>query len=165
MKKFCILLFSFAFFTSVYSQTSLTETETLINAVNKAFNEHNIKEYVSYFSDDAVFYNTPDYKDSVNNKQAFEQLVTSWFFLIPDLTTKVNHTYISGNTIVEEFDLSGTVKALLPGYPANLKDKSFNVKACSVGTIENGKIKSLYMYWDYLSMLNQLGWTNIVPGH
>jgi len=165
MKKFYMLLFTLLPFISVYSQPASAETDTLINVVNKAFNEHNVKEYVSYFSDDAVFYNTPDYKDSVKNKQAFEQLVIGWFTLVPDMKTKVNHTYISGNTVIEEFDLSGTVKALLPGYPANLKDKSFNVKACSVATIENGKIKTLNMYWDYLSMLNQLGWTNIVPGH
>ena len=165
MKKFYMLLFTLLPFISVYSQPASAETETFINAVNKAFNEHNIKEYVSYFSDDAVLYSTVDYKDPVNGKQAIEQLVTGWFSLIPDLTTTVKDTYTSGNTVIEEFNFSGTIRGTVPGYPENLKDKSFDLKACSVATIEKGKIKTLNMYWDYLSMLNQLGWTNIVPGH
>jgi hypothetical protein len=138
---------------------------TLVAAADKAFNDHNIKEYVSYFSDDASIYSTVDYKEPVKGKQAIEQLVSGWFAITPDIKSKTYHIYISGDTVIEEFEFGGTVGVILPGYPENLKNKSYNVKACSVSTIENGKIKTMNLYYDYLSILNQLGWTNIVPGH
>src|SRR6266487_1869873 len=104
MKKFCTLLFALTSFSAVFSQSSSNETETIIAAAGKAFNEHNIKEYISYFSDDAVLYNTVDYKDSAKGKQAIEQLVTGWFTLTPDLNSKVYHTYTNDNTVIEEFE-------------------------------------------------------------
>ena len=163
MKKIFIALLVYITTTSAFSQTS--DISEIVAAATKAFNDHNIKEYMSYFSDDAELFNTVDYKTPVKGKQAVEQLVAGWFMLIPDVNTKVNHTYIHGNTVIEEFEFGGTVKVILPGYPENLKDKSFTVKACTVTTLENGKIKTMNMYYDYLSLLNQLGWTNIVPGH
>jgi steroid delta-isomerase-like uncharacterized protein len=165
MKKMFFLFITLACFDAAFSQTSSSDIETLVAAADKAFNEHNIQEYVSYFADDAEMYSTVDYKEPVKGKEAIEQLVTGWFTLIPDMATKENHTYVNGNTVIEEFEFGGTIKALLPGYPPDLKDKTFNVKACTVTTIENGKVKTMNMYWDYLSLLNQLGWTNIVPGH
>jgi steroid delta-isomerase-like uncharacterized protein len=165
MKKMFFLLVTLACFNAAFSQTSSSNIETLVAAADKAFNEHNVQEYVSYFADDAIFYNVVDYKQPITGKQAIEQLVNGWFALIPDVTTKINQTYINGNTVIEEFEFGGTVKAVLPGYPADIKDKTFNVKACTVTTIENGEVKTMNMYYDYLSILNQLGWTGIVPGH
>jgi len=151
---------------SVFTLTKISSAQTsIIIAATKAFNDHDIKKYISYFSDDAELYNTADYKEPAKGIQAIEQLIAGWFMLIPDVTTKVIRTYTYENIVIEEFEFSGTVKALLPGYPENLKDKSFNVKACSVTTLQDEKIKTINMYWDYLSLLNQLGWKNIVPGH
>lgn len=148
-----------------FAQNASTPALSVIDSINNAFNAHDIKTYVSYFADDAVFYNVADYKVETKGKRAIENLYNGWFYLIPDFSTKVNNRYINGNTVIEEFEMSGTVKALLPGYSENLKDKTFNVKVCSVSVFENDKVKSLTIYYDYLSMLNQLGWTNIVPGH
>lgn len=164
MKKIFIALFVCTCFTFILLQTVSAQTE-IIDAANKAFNDHNVQDYVALFSDDAQYFSNVDYKETVKGKDALTQLVTGWFTIIPDISARISHSYISGNTVIEEFEFSGTIKALLPGYPESLKDKSFNVKACSVSTLENGKVKTMNMYWDYLSMLNQLGWTNIVPGH
>lgn len=165
MKKLLILLIAAGCFQTVYCQSSSNENETMFAAMDKAFNDHNMKEYFSYFADDCVFWNSVDYKVIIKSKQAMESQYNGWFYLIPDMKASVIRRYSMDNIVVEEFEFGGTIKVVPPGFPETIKDKSFSTRACSVSTLENGKIKSVNMYYDYISMLNQLGWTNIVPGH
>lgn len=53
----------------------------------------------------------------------------------------------------------GKHSADLPGMPAT--GKSFSVPSASVGTIENGKIKTNTDYWNMHDLLRQLG---VIPG-
>jgi len=149
----------------VFAQAAVEPTMSMIDSINVAFNNHDLQTYLSYFSDDAVFYNSADDKVITKGKKAIENLYNTGFYLIPDFRVTVSNTYVSGNTVVEEFMFSGTVNVVPPGYPESIKGKTFNTKACSVATFENGKIQSIKTYYDYLTMLNQLGWVNIVPGH
>jgi hypothetical protein len=51
MKKMFFLLVTLACFNAAFSQTSSNDIEALITTFDKAFNDHNVKEYVSYFAE------------------------------------------------------------------------------------------------------------------
>ena len=96
---------------------------------------------------------TPDVK--VKTREEFINLQKSFISSMPDQKI-VNEMLISeGNLVAAYSTYSGTLTGPMGNFPAT--GKSMSMKFVSFFRVENNKIAEIWVEWDNINMLSQLG--------
>jgi steroid delta-isomerase-like uncharacterized protein len=92
--------------------------------------------------------------------EAVKQWVVGVRTAFPDLNVKIDETIIKGDRIIAFYTLTGTNKG--PGlWPPT--GKKTVIKGVSIGRTVNGKFAEMLIYYNYASLLTQLGFTFTPP--
>jgi steroid delta-isomerase-like uncharacterized protein len=122
------------------------------------FNEGKIAEALEDWADDAELV-TP-LAPELKGKQAIAGYWRQMRESFPDAKVTVHRMVGEGDTVVTEYTFTGTNTGPLrlpTGEILPATNKSTTGPALDIGTIENGKVKSLHQYWDTVPGMVQLG--------
>jgi steroid delta-isomerase-like uncharacterized protein len=118
-------------------------------------NAHKAGKAVSYFSAQAEWIDMATGERFAGLEQTtlnYEELFTA----LPDLKIEVTHRYVAKDSIIEQVVVSGTHKGDWHGIPATNKKVRFPL--CSIYRFDKAnKIKSESAYYDFLTILKQVG--------
>jgi steroid delta-isomerase-like uncharacterized protein len=127
--------------------------EKLIRRYYKAMNERDFDTVWGCFASDVV------YTDAALGHvyRGLEEFKAFYFeyMLAPDVSLTMEAIVATDSAYGVTNHFSGKHAADLPGLPAT--GKSFSVASASIGTIENGRVKTNTDYWNMNALLTQLG--------
>ena len=122
-------------------------TIELLDAIQDAFNRHDVDGILSYFAEDCewLMARGPDPWEAkrLHGKPAIAEVLSSRYAAIPDMRwTDMSH-FISpdGSKACSEWTVKGTPKG---GEPINWL-------GCDVWTFANGSVKKKDTYWKFIS--------------
>jgi steroid delta-isomerase-like uncharacterized protein len=127
---------------------------TNLNDYVAAWNSHDTEKIVSFYTDDIV-YEDLGAGQIYRGKEALRGVDTYLFGAFPDLNFEVKSSFISGDWSASEWVMSGTHKGDIPGLPAT--GKRFSIRGASVAELKEGKIKRISHYYNWITLLQQLG--------
>jgi steroid delta-isomerase-like uncharacterized protein len=96
---------------------------------------------------------TPDVQ--VNSREEFKQLQESFLVSMPDQNITIEMLVAEGDKVAAYATYSGTQTGPMGDFPAT--GKSVKSKFLSIFRITNGRIAELWVEYDNLAMLSQLG--------
>lgn len=96
---------------------------------------------------------TPDVQ--VNSREEFKQLQQSFYTSMPDQRITTEMLIAEGDKVAAYATYTGTLTGPMGDFPAT--GKSTESKFLSFFRIEDGRIAELWVEWDNLAMLTQLG--------
>ncbi len=129
------------------------------DAFNTAQNRHDVPKLLELVADNVSYWD-PSLPAPITGRVAFENYWRESFKTFPDSTVKVLSRITSEDQVVDEVEWSGTNKGPIniPGAPAiPATGKHVSGKAVAVARTKDGKVTSLNVYYDNLSMMAQLG--------
>ncbi|MCG6912433.1 ester cyclase [bacterium BMS3Abin03] len=91
----------------------------------------------------------------VNSREGFKRLQESFLASMPDQKITVKMLIAEGDKVAGYATYSGTLTGPMGEFPAT--GKSVESKFLSIFRIEEGRIAELWVEWDNLAMLTQLG--------
>lgn len=91
----------------------------------------------------------------VNSREEFKKLQESFLTSMPDQKITAEMVIAEGDKVAVYATYSGTLTGPMGEFPVT--GKSVESKFISIFRIEGGRIAELWVEWDNLSMLNQLG--------
>jgi steroid delta-isomerase-like uncharacterized protein len=120
-----------------------------------AWNSHDINTILSFFTDDGIYEDVAHGIVNQGKKEITGYLNTS-FNDFPDLKIEVKTVFGTGVWTVFEIVTSGThAHSSRPEVPAT--GKTFSVRAVSIFQLRNGKISRQSEYYNYATLLQQVG--------
>ena len=131
-----------------------TDPTSVVKDWTDAINRHDTDAAVTYLSNDSVFSNTGSGQRFVGvaeNRVHYDELFTVW----PDVRFEIVKLFSAGEYYVKEWIMTGVHRGDLPGLPGN--DRSFRVLGAGVGVVRNGKIAEATEYWNFATLLAQIG--------
>lgn len=96
---------------------------------------------------------TPDVQ--VNSREEFIQLQKSFLTSMPDQKVTAEMLIAEGDKVAAYATYTGTLTGPMGDFPAT--GKSMASKFMTIFRIEEGRISEIWVEWDNLSMLTQLG--------
>ena len=96
---------------------------------------------------------TPDVQ--INSREEFIQLQKSFLTSMPDQKITVEMNVAEGDKVASYATYTGTLTGPMGDFPAT--GKSVASKFITIFRIEDGRIAEVWVEWDNLSMLTQLG--------
>ena len=123
-----------------------------------AYNAKNWDEVDRTITSDAVY-------DEVANRRVARgasdviTLWKGWAEAMPDSSGTIESAFVSGNTVILELTWRGTHAGPLrtPGGDLPATGNSFEVRACMIVDVSDGKTRVMRHYFDMATMLAQLG--------
>ena len=123
-----------------------------------AYNAKNWDEVARTIASDAVY-------DEVANRRVARgasEVVTrwkGWGEAMPDSSGTIESALVSGNTVILELTWRGTHSGPLrtPGGDLPPTGNTFEVRACMIVDVSDGKTRVMRHYFDMATMLAQLG--------
>ena len=105
------------------------------------------------------------YPEDVVGLEAFKEYLNSFRTSFPDFSVIIHEMIVKDNNIVTRWTATGTHTGPLPWNEGEIPStgKKFSVPGACVTKVVQGKIKEDFMYYSYLAMLEQLGFTMIPP--
>jgi steroid delta-isomerase-like uncharacterized protein len=122
------------------------------------FNQGKLAEALDDWADDAELA-TP-LAPGLKGKEAIAGYWRQMLESFPDAKVTVHRVIAEGDTAVTEYTFTGTNTGPLrlpTGEILPATNKRIDGPALDIGTMENGKVKSLHQYWDTVPGLIQLG--------
>jgi len=96
---------------------------------------------------------TPDVR--VNSREGFKKLQESFLASMPDQKITPEMIIAEGDKVAVYATYSGTLTGPMGGFPAT--GKSMASKFITIFRIDEGRIAEIWVEWDNLAMLTQLG--------
>ena len=137
----------------------LGKATMLAEEFNDAQNRHDIARLGELVADDVAYWD-PGLPAPITGRTAVENYFREGWKSFPDANVKVLNRIESGDQVVDEMEWSGTHKGAInvPGQPSiPPTGKRVWGKAVAVARTNAGKITSINVYYDNLSMMAQLG--------
>jgi len=136
-------------------EDQITANKELINVFTEATNNADWAAFDSLLTDDFQRHcqATPD--AIVESREAFVQLQEAFLASCPDQKITTHMLIAEGDKVAAYATYSGTMIGPLGDLPAT--GKSMESKFMTIFRIEDGRIAELWVEWDNLSMLTQLG--------
>lgn len=126
----------------------------LFDALEAAFAARDMNALIDLFTDDCVYEDKP--LGVVNRgKHAVREFYKTVLAMTPDLHVRYTHRATNDTYGAAECTLGGTWSGSLEGVDAT--GKKFTLAGVSCMDIRNGKIARHVDYWDYKSIMKQLG--------
>jgi steroid delta-isomerase-like uncharacterized protein len=138
------------------------DLQRFIDRYNAAWNDHDVDAILEMHTDDSVFENHTTGDLNVG-KQAIGDAIRGIFTVFPDLTFETRRQYIRDNLVVQEWTARGTHlgKMTRAGLEVEPTGKHVEYRGMDVIPIADGKVARKDVYSDGVTLLRQLGLTEI----
>jgi steroid delta-isomerase-like uncharacterized protein len=134
--------------------------ETVMRA-HQAFNDRKLEECAGYFSDGGIYRDIPRGKDFTGGDEIMDFL-QGWATAFSDGTVSDAHYTDGGDIVVSEFKARGTNDGNLGTFPAS--NEKIDLPYCEITRFDaDGKIAQVTAYYDFFTLLMQLGHLQVVP--
>ena len=137
-----------------------TDVEKMLEDYYAAWNEHDVEKAASFFTDDLVYEDVP-MAAVQRNKKEFKDSWNTFFTKCPDFKLEFKASFATDAWAGSEWVMSGTHAGDWPGMPAT--GKKFSVRGASICELRGGKLRRESLYWDMVSLLQQLGFMPQMP--
>lgn len=136
----------------------MTDIVSVAKAATLAYNEKNWNNLRASVHDTVAY----DEYGTGRRAKGVEELLTvlkGWAEATPDSKGSITGTIASGNTVVLELVWHGTQTGPLATPTGTLppSNRSFEVPACEVLTVTDGKISNFTHYFNMMTLLSQIG--------
>ena len=138
------------------------ELQEFIDRYNAAWNAHDVDAIVELHTEDSVFENHTT-GDANVGKDAIGNAIRGIFTVFPDLTFETRRQYIRDDLVVQEWTARGTHlgKMTRAGLEVEPTGKAVEYRGMDVIPIDGGKVARKDVYSDGVTLLRQLGLTEI----
>jgi len=137
-----------------------TDAVKMLEDYYAAGNSHDVEKAASFFTDDLVYEDVP-MAAVQRNKKEFRDSWNAFFTTCPDFKLEFKAIFATDAWAGSEWIMSGTHAGDWPGMPAT--GKSFSVRGASICELRGGKLRRESLYWDMVSLLQQLGFMPEMP--
>jgi steroid delta-isomerase-like uncharacterized protein len=138
------------------------ELQEFIDRYNDAWNAHDVDAIVAMHTDDSVFENHVTGDVTVRREQ-IGSAIRGNFSVFPDLTFEGRRQYIREDLVVQEWTARGTHEGTMTrgGLEVDPTGKKVEYKGMDVIPIRDGLVARKDVYSDSITLLRQLGLTDI----
>jgi steroid delta-isomerase-like uncharacterized protein len=138
------------------------ELQEFIDRYNDAWNAHDVDAIVAMHTEDSVFENHVTGDVNVGREQ-IGRAITGIFGVFPDLTFETRRQYIRDDLVVQEWTARGTHEGTMArsGVKVEPTGRKVEYKGMDVIPIEDGLVARKDVYSDSVTLLRQLGLTDI----
>jgi steroid delta-isomerase-like uncharacterized protein len=138
------------------------DLQRFIDRYNAAWNAHDVDTIVEMHTDDSVFENHTTGDVNVG-REAIGDAIRGIFTVFPDLEFETRRQYIRDNLVVQEWTARGTHlgKMTRSGIEVEPTGRSVEYRGLDVIPIEDGRVARKDVYSDGVTLLRQLGLTQI----
>lgn len=138
------------------------ELQEFINRYNRAWNDHDVEAIVAMHTPDSVFENHTTGDLNVG-PEAIGTALRGIFTVFPDLQFETRRAYIREDLVVQEWTARGTHlgKMSRAGLEVEPTGQSVEYRGMDVIPIEDGLVARKDVYSDGVTLLRQLGLTQI----
>lgn len=161
MKKqslFYLVSLSSLFVVIACNQTDTAKLEANKNIVGQfgeAVNNHNYDALDKLVATNFVRYSQATSDVNIRSLEEFKQFAVMSSESMPDMKGTFEIMVAEGNYVAAYATFIGTQKGPMGPFPAT--GKTMESKTMMIFRLENGKIAELWIEWDNLAMLSQLG--------
>ncbi len=118
-------------------------------------NQRNLDSLRTVVADDVVRHSNATPGVIVTNLDEFKAFLETDFAVIPDSVMVIDMIFSAGDKVAVRAYYSGTQTGQMGPYPPS--DKTVKLVFIGILRIENGKIAEIWVEWDNVSVLAQLG--------
>jgi steroid delta-isomerase-like uncharacterized protein len=138
------------------------ELQEFIDRYNAAWGDHDVDAIVSMHTDDSVFENHTTGDVNVG-KEAIGRAISGIFSVFPDLSFETRRQYIREDLVVQEWTARGTHEGTMTrsGIEIEPTGRMVEYRGLDVIPIENGLVARKDVYSDGVTLLRQIGLTEI----
>jgi steroid delta-isomerase-like uncharacterized protein len=138
------------------------ELQEFIDRYNAAWGEHDVDAIVAMHTEDSVFENHVTGDVNVGREQ-IGRAVSGIFSVFPDLSFETRRAYIRDDLVVQEWTARGTHEGTMTrsGMEVPPTGKKVEYRGMDVIPIRNGLVARKDVYSDSVTLLRQLGLTEI----
>ncbi|HEV3480576.1 MAG TPA: ester cyclase [Gaiellaceae bacterium] len=138
------------------------ELQQFIDRYNAAWNDHDVDAIIEMHTDESVFENHTTGDVNVG-KDEIASAIRGIFTVFPDLAFETRRQYIRDGLVVQEWTARGTHlgKMSRAGLEVEPTGRSVEYRGMDVIPISDGKVARKDVYSDGVTLLRQLGLTQI----
>ena len=138
------------------------ELQEFIDRYNAAWNAHDVDTIVSLHTEDSVFENHVTGDRNVGREE-IGRAISGIFSVFPDLAFETRRAYIRDDLVVQEWTARGTHQGMMTrsGIEVEPTGRSVEYKGMDVIPIRDGLVARKDVYSDSVTLLRQLGLTEI----
>jgi steroid delta-isomerase-like uncharacterized protein len=130
------------------------DVNRLVDSVIQLWNTGNPDVAKQLYSDDALR-SDPNQSKPARGSQEIARYVAEVRAGYPDFKLEIKDKVFEENRLVTHWTCTGTHNGEFQGIPAT--GKRINISGLALARIENGKVAEEHVYFDRLTMLEQLG--------
>ncbi|MDQ2984949.1 MAG: ester cyclase [Actinomycetota bacterium] len=138
------------------------ELQQFIDRYNDAWNAHDVDAIVAMHTENSVFENHVTGDVNVGREQ-IGNAIRGIFMVFPDLSFEGRRLYIRDDLVVQEWTACGTHEGMMKraGIEIEPTGRKVEYRGMDVIPIENGLVARKDVYSDSITLLRQLGLTDI----
>ena len=138
------------------------ELQDFIDRYNEAWGDHDVDAIVERHTEDSVFENHVTGDLNVGRDQ-IRSAISGIFTVFPDLSFETRRQYIREDLVVQEWTARGTQEGTMTrgGVQVEPTGRKVDYKGMDVIPIEDGLVARKDVYSDSVTLLRQLGLTEI----
>jgi steroid delta-isomerase-like uncharacterized protein len=138
------------------------ELQRFIDRYNDAWNAHDVDAIVSMHTENSVFENHVTGDVNVGREQ-IRDAIRGIFTVFPDLSFEGRRQYVREDLVVQEWTARGTHKGKMrrAGIEVEPTERSVEYAGMDIIPIEDGLVARKDVYSDSITLLRQLGLTDI----
>lgn len=139
--------------------SQLSEAEANKNVVhrfNEALNTFNFDLFDELLRSDFVRHSQASSDVQVRSREEYKRFNEQWVTAFPDLHATIHFLVAEGDKVAANATLTGTQMGPMGSFPAS--GKKVESKFLSIFRLEEGKIAEIWVEWDNLVILKQLGY-------
>jgi len=150
-----IALLAMALFSCNNQSKQLEENKDLIKRFTEATNDADWDAFDELLTEDFTRHcqATPDVQ--INSREEFKKLQEGFIVSMPDQKITSEMIIAEGDKVAAYATYSGTMTGPMGNFPPT--GKSVESKFLTIFRIEDGRIAEIWVEWDNLAMLTQLG--------